>query len=325
MPYFALPYLCGVVADHADDKLMWSTLYSLVGFTDNYELPNGTSVNFASLQLHKRVALWIQPQNTNMGIRHVVGNFNSNHTISGYVADVAEVNDARGTRVADLLSDFRSLQHSIASVSCDPPHPDDFYTEGYAALRQCSVDGQHVLNVAADTRVPTGRGGQAEQEKAELTQVLLDSFSRRHEAQKICMRQSAAMRWVALRDGVLMGMRPDPSHVPALVSCDQALRAVRYPFLLLRAVPLFSFSLAHFEAETLRLTREHHADGGDAGTRNGYRREHLQFNAQLRLHHGPLDGRRPILKKRAALAPESTLRTCTETFISLHDRNALTA
>ena len=142
------------------------------------------------------------------------------------------VNDARATRVADLLSDFRALQHRIASITCDSLHPDDFYTEGYAALRQCSVDGQHVLNVAADTRVPTGRGGQAEQEKAELTQVLLDSFSRRHEAQKICMRQSAAMRWVAWRDGVLLGMRPDPSHVPALVSCDQALRAVRSSFLL---------------------------------------------------------------------------------------------
>ncbi|KFY37699.1 hypothetical protein V495_07028 [Pseudogymnoascus sp. VKM F-4514 (FW-929)] len=134
------------------------------------------------------------------------------------------LNAARATRVADLLSDFRALQHIIASITCDSPHPDGFYTEGYAALRQCLVDGQHVLNVATDTRVPTGRGGPAEQEKAELTQVLLDSFSRRHEAQKICMRQSATMRWVAWRDGVLLGMRPDPSHVSALVSCDQALQ-----------------------------------------------------------------------------------------------------
>ncbi|KFZ19017.1 hypothetical protein V501_00859 [Pseudogymnoascus sp. VKM F-4519 (FW-2642)] len=161
------------------------------------------------------------------------------------------LNDARATRVADLLSDFRALQHSIASVSSDPPHPDDFYTEGYAALRQCAVDGQHVLNVAADTRVPTGRGGQAEQEKAELTQVLLDSFSRRHEAQKICMRQSAAMRWVAWRDGVLLGMRPDPSHVPALVSCDQALRAVRSSTFLYRPAFLFSSGLADVDTEEL--------------------------------------------------------------------------
>lgn len=51
--------MCGVVADLPDDKLMWSTLYSSVGFTDNFELINGTSVNFASLQLHKWVALWM--------------------------------------------------------------------------------------------------------------------------------------------------------------------------------------------------------------------------------------------------------------------------
>ncbi|KFZ02380.1 hypothetical protein V500_00240 [Pseudogymnoascus sp. VKM F-4518 (FW-2643)] len=136
------------------------------------------------------------------------------------------LNDERATRVADLLSDFRALQHSIASIPCDPPHPDDFYTEGYAALRQCSVDGQHILNVAADTRVPAARGGQAEQEKAELSHVLLDSFSRRHEAQKICMRQSAVMRSVAWREGVLMGIRPNATHAPALAACDQALRAV---------------------------------------------------------------------------------------------------
>lgn len=185
--------------------------------------------------------------------------------------DPLVVNDARATRVADLLSDFRGLQHNIASVSYDPPHPDDFYTEGYAALRQCAVDGQHVLNVAADTRVPTGRGGQAEQEKAELTQVLLDSFSRRHEAQKICMRQSAAMRWVAWRDGVLQGMRPDPSHVPALVSCDQALRAVRSPFLLYRLTSSLLLCLwrvlthsRYDKGEDISLTR-------NTGTRNYHR------------------------------------------------------
>jgi hypothetical protein len=151
------------------------------------------------------------------------------------------VNDERATRVADLLSDFRGLQHRIAAVSCDPPHPDDFYTEGYAALRQCAVDGQHILNVAADTRVPVTRGGPAEQEKAELSQVLLDSFARRHEAQKICMRQGAAMRWVAWRDSVLMGMRPNVTHVQGLAACDQALRAVSF-LLLPHCIDPFSTS-----------------------------------------------------------------------------------
>jgi hypothetical protein len=132
-------------------------------------------------------------------------------------------------RVADLLSDFRGIQYRIASISSSPPHPNDYHTEGYAALRQCALDGQHILNVAADTRVPRARGGPAEQEKAELTQVILDGFSRRHEAQKIWLRQSAVLRWVGWREAVLMGMRPDARHASALAACDVALRAVSVP------------------------------------------------------------------------------------------------
>lgn len=80
------------------------------------------------------------------------------------------VNDQRTARVADLLSDFRTLQYYIASIPSDPPHPDDYYTEGYAALRQCAIDGMHILNCAAETRVPRTRGGVEEQVKAELQQ-----------------------------------------------------------------------------------------------------------------------------------------------------------
>jgi hypothetical protein len=80
------------------------------------------------------------------------------------------VNDQRTARVADLLSDFRTLQYYIAAVAVDPESQDDYYTEGYAALRQCSIDGQHILNCAAETRVPRVRGGPEEQAKAELQQ-----------------------------------------------------------------------------------------------------------------------------------------------------------
>lgn len=80
------------------------------------------------------------------------------------------VNDQRATRVADLLADFRNLQYYIAGAPVDPPSQDDYYTEGWAALRQCAIDGQHILNCAADTRVPSVRGGPEEQEKAELQQ-----------------------------------------------------------------------------------------------------------------------------------------------------------
>jgi hypothetical protein len=82
----------------------------------------------------------------------------------------SSVNAYRQLRVAELLSDFRTLQYYIAAVPVDPENMDDYYTEGWAALRQCAIDGQHILDCAADTSVPHARGGPEEQEKAELQQ-----------------------------------------------------------------------------------------------------------------------------------------------------------
>jgi hypothetical protein len=86
------------------------------------------------------------------------------------IPDMATVNDNRAERVADLLSDFRTLQYYIAAAPTDPPSQDDYYAEGWRVLRQCSLDGQYILNVAADTNVPRGHHSAAEQEKAELQQ-----------------------------------------------------------------------------------------------------------------------------------------------------------
>lgn len=80
------------------------------------------------------------------------------------------VNEYRTARVADILSDFRTLQYYIAAAPSEPPNTEDFYTEGWAALRQCSLDGQHILNCAADTSVPQTAGGEEEQVRAELKQ-----------------------------------------------------------------------------------------------------------------------------------------------------------
>ncbi|KAJ2899627.1 uncharacterized protein MKZ38_002942 [Zalerion maritima] len=135
------------------------------------------------------------------------------------------LNPYRAQRVADVLSDFRTLQYYIAAAPTDPPNTEDYYTEGWAALRQCALDGQHILNCAADTSVPQASGGPEEQEKAELQQVLLDAFARRHEAQKIYLRQAAAQRWVDYRDSILAGSRPRSSHMPQLRIYDQQLRA----------------------------------------------------------------------------------------------------
>lgn len=79
-------------------------------------------------------------------------------------------NKERRARVADLLSDFTQLQQYIAAAPDTPEDMDDYYTEGWKVLRQCSIDGQHILNCGADTTVPRARGGQEEQDKAELQQ-----------------------------------------------------------------------------------------------------------------------------------------------------------
>ena len=80
------------------------------------------------------------------------------------------MNDYRTARVAEILDDFRTLQYYIAAVSTEPPQSEDHYTEGWAALRQCAIDGQHILECAADTSVPEPSGGEEEQRKAELKQ-----------------------------------------------------------------------------------------------------------------------------------------------------------
>ncbi|EGO60180.1 hypothetical protein NEUTE1DRAFT_134237 [Neurospora tetrasperma FGSC 2508] len=116
------------------------------------------------------------------------------------------LNPLREARVAELLSDFRTLQYLIAAVPTSPSNPDDYYTEGWAALRQCALDGQHILNCAADISIPCASGpGPDEQAKAELKQVLLDAYARRHEGQKIYLRQAAAQRWVGWRESVMGG------------------------------------------------------------------------------------------------------------------------
>lgn len=80
------------------------------------------------------------------------------------------VNDFRTARVAEVLSDFQNIQYYIAASPVNPPNMDDYYTEGWTALRQCSLDGQRILNCGADTSVPETSGGPEEQAKAELKQ-----------------------------------------------------------------------------------------------------------------------------------------------------------
>ena len=91
------------------------------------------------------------------------------------------MNEYRTARVAEVVSDFRTLQYYIAAAPVDPLNMDDYYTEGWAALRQCALDGHHILNCAAETSVPRSSGGSEEQDKAELRQsVSLSSTTPKH-------------------------------------------------------------------------------------------------------------------------------------------------
>ncbi|KAF7536848.1 hypothetical protein G7Z17_g12975 [Cylindrodendrum hubeiense] len=133
-------------------------------------------------------------------------------------------NEYRTARVAEVLSDFRTLQYYIAAAPVDPQDAAEYYTEGWAALRQCSLDGQHILECAADTSVPSAPGGEDEQIKAELKQVLLDAYARRHEGQKIYLRQAAAQRWVEYRQQALASGRSASKTESQLRACDRQLR-----------------------------------------------------------------------------------------------------
>ncbi|OAA64630.1 hypothetical protein SPI_03277 [Niveomyces insectorum RCEF 264] len=135
------------------------------------------------------------------------------------------LNEYRQARVAEILAvaDFTTLQYYIAAAPADPPNQEDYYTEGWRALRQCALDGQHILNTGADTHVPVTKGGHEEQSKAELQQVHLDAMARRHQGQKIYLRQAAAQQWVERRDAILQGQRPGAEHQEQLKACDQQL------------------------------------------------------------------------------------------------------
>ncbi|RYP83569.1 hypothetical protein DL769_001323 [Monosporascus sp. CRB-8-3] len=134
------------------------------------------------------------------------------------------LNEYRTARVAEVLSDSRTLEYYIAAAPTDPDYPDDYYTEGWAVLRQCALDGRHLRDFRYDPGVPQTTGEPDEQAKAELKQTLLDVYARRHQCQKIYLRQAAAQRWVECRNQILGASRPHGGNMAQLRSCDKQLQ-----------------------------------------------------------------------------------------------------
>lgn len=76
------------------------------------------------------------------------------------------VNDARAMRVAEIMTDFRNLQHYLVQLRATPT-AEEYYLEGYSLLRQCTTEAQTILQ----TPFSGGSGavgGDPEREKQQL-------------------------------------------------------------------------------------------------------------------------------------------------------------
>ncbi|EOD45826.1 uncharacterized protein LTHEOB_2522 [Neofusicoccum parvum] len=127
------------------------------------------------------------------------------------------LNDARAIRIAEIMTDFRNLQHYIAQIRVTPS-PEEFYLEGYTLLRHCHAEAQAVLTAPFNTN--TSPGDDLEQQRILLKAVLLDASIRRFRCQRIYLRATAAMRWINSRNDNVEAT--DPS---ALQGVDNALHA----------------------------------------------------------------------------------------------------
>jgi hypothetical protein len=47
-------------------------------------------------------------------------------------------------RVAEIMTDFRNLQHYLVKI-CATPTAEEYYLEGYSLLRQCTAEAQAIL------------------------------------------------------------------------------------------------------------------------------------------------------------------------------------
>lgn len=106
------------------------------------------------------------------------------------------MNDARAMRIAEIITDYRTLQTQIAGWRVSPP-PDPMQQHAYMLLRQCQAEAQALLS-----RPFSGGQGMGNPQsddtaaKESLQRVMLDASARRFQAYKIHLRAMAAMRWM---------------------------------------------------------------------------------------------------------------------------------
>ena len=123
---------------------------------------------------------------------------------------------------------------------------------------------------------------------------MLDAYSRRHEGQKIYLRQQAAQRWVGWRDQVLQGQRPHAGHTEQLTACDAQLRVVS-----VSAGSAKDPRTCSREGLELKLSFP--------GARSNHRRLDLLRHEIFRLPDGPLDSGRSKPAKHSKMGRSQAL------------------
>ncbi|CAN9132252.1 unnamed protein product [Alternaria alternata] len=101
------------------------------------------------------------------------------------------LNDARAMRVAEIMTDFRNLQHYLVQLRATPT-AEEYYLEGYSLLRQCTSEAQTILQTPFSGSASSG-SGDPESEKQQLR-------------------------------AILRGQKPNASHLGALQQADATMR-----------------------------------------------------------------------------------------------------
>ncbi|KAK7539179.1 hypothetical protein IWX49DRAFT_635966 [Phyllosticta citricarpa] len=132
------------------------------------------------------------------------------------------MNHVRAIRIAEIMNDFRRLQHQIAEItSCQPLQQSNI--EACTILQQCAVEARNVL--IAPSCNTTDMESNVELEKKQLKAIICDASIRRFKCQCIYLRASATRRWVNSRDKLLGNQKARGCQVQKLQAIDRELKA----------------------------------------------------------------------------------------------------
>ncbi|KAK8190191.1 hypothetical protein HDK77DRAFT_244703 [Phyllosticta capitalensis] len=132
------------------------------------------------------------------------------------------LNHIRAVRIAEIMNDFRRLQHQIAEItSCQPLQQSNI--EACTILQQCAIEARNVL--VAPSCNTTDMESNLELEKKQLRAIICDASIRRFKCQQIYLRASATRRWVMSRDKLLGNQKARGCQVQKLQAIDREVKA----------------------------------------------------------------------------------------------------